>query len=231
MAKVSDAPGYPAWAHTAADVLEHHQVDARSGLTDAQVEAKRIIYGYNELEKEQGVPLWKLVLAQFDDMLVKASCHTYHRALCSVHRFGRRKCFVQPAPAVYRSPADLPNRCVSPASCPIGTTRAPVESFAPAGDAPDRLRPRLTAPPVATLQILLVAAMISFAIAYFEEGSAEEGLRSYIEPFVILAILIINAVVGVWQECNAEAALDALNEMQSEHAVVLRNGKLVRREE
>lgn len=76
-------------------------------------------------------------------------------------------------------------------------------------------------------QILLVAAMISFAIAYFEEGSAEEGVRAYIEPFVILAILIINAVVGVWQECNAEAALDALNEMQSEHAVVLRNGKLV----
>ena len=70
--------------------------------------------------------------------------------------------------------------------------------------------------------------MISFAIAYFEEGSAEEGIRAYIEPFVILAILIINAVVGVWQECNAEAALDALNEMQSEHAVVLRNGKLVR---
>ena len=80
---------------------------------------------------------------------------------------------------------------------------------------------------VAAPQILLVAAMISFAIAYFEEGSAEEGIRAYIEPFVILAILIINAVVGVWQECNAEAALDALNEMQSEHAVVLRNGKLV----
>ena len=48
-------------------------------------------------------------------------------------------------------------------------------------------------------QILLVAAVISFAIAYFEEGSAEEGLRAYVEPFVILAILIINAVVGVWQ--------------------------------
>ena len=78
------------------------------------------------------------------------------------------------------------------------------------------------------VQILLVAAMISFAIAYFEEGSAEEGLRAYIEPFVILAILIINAIVGVWQEHNAEEALDALNEMQSEHAVVYRNGKLVR---
>ena len=77
------------------------------------------------------------------------------------------------------------------------------------------------------LQILLVAALISFAIAYFEEGSAEEGLRAYVEPFVILAILIINAIVGVWQERNAESALDALTEMQSEHAAVIRDGKQV----
>ena len=69
--------------------------------------------------------------------------------------------------------------------------------------------------------------MISFAIAYFEESSAEEGLRAYVEPFVILAILVINAIVGVWQECNAEAALDALTEMQSEHASVIRDGKQV----
>jgi len=49
-----------------------------------------------------------------------------------------------------------------------------------------------------------VAAVISFAIAYFEEGSGEEGLRAYVEPFVILAILIINAVVGVWQVGSTE---------------------------
>ncbi len=79
------------------------------------------------------------------------------------------------------------------------------------------------------LQILLLAALISFAIAYFEEGSAEEGLRAYVEPFVILAILIINAIVGVWQERNAESALDALTEMQSEHAAVIRDGKQVGR--
>ena len=54
------------------------------------------------------------------------------------------------------------------------------------------------------MQILLVAAVISFAIAYFEEGSAEEGLRAYVEPFVILAILIINAIVGVWQVSQRE---------------------------
>lgn len=84
MAKISDVPGYPAWAHTADGVLAHHQVDARTGLTDAQVEGQRIKYGYNELEKEPGVPLWKLVLAQFDDMLVKVDGRALSRPSASL---------------------------------------------------------------------------------------------------------------------------------------------------
>ncbi len=68
---------------------------------------------------------------------------------------------------------------------------------------------------------------MSFALAYFEEGSEEEGLRAYIEPFVILLILALNAIVGVWQESNAEKALEALKELQSETARTHRDGKLV----
>lgn len=64
-------------------------------------------------------------------------------------------------------------------------------------------------------------------LAYLEEGSGEEGIRAYIEPLVILLILVLNAIVGVWQESNAEKALEALKELQSEHAKVLRDGKLV----
>ena len=44
---------------------------------------------------------------------------------------------------------------------------------------------------------------------------------------MILLILVLNAVVGVWQESNAEAALDALKEMQADSSTVLRNGQLV----
>ena len=77
------------------------------------------------------------------------------------------------------------------------------------------------------MQVLLLAAVVSFVLAYLEEGSHEEGIRAYIEPFVILMILILNAVVGVWQESNAEKALEALKELQSETAKVLRDGKLV----
>lgn len=77
------------------------------------------------------------------------------------------------------------------------------------------------------LQVLLIAAVVSFALAYFEEGSAEEGFRAYIEPAVILLILALNAFVGVWQESNAEAALEALKEMQPESAKVTRAGQLV----
>ena len=63
-------------------------------------------------------------------------------------------------------------------------------------------------------------------LAFFE-GDGDEGLQAFVEPFVIMLILVINAVVGVWQEHNAENALDALKEMQTTTTKVLRNGVLV----
>jgi len=72
------------------------------------------------------------------------------------------------------------------------------------------------------VQILLAAAMLSFILAFFEE--VDHWVEAFVEPAVILLILIINAIVGVWQESNAENALEALKQMQSLHAPTLRDG-------
>lgn len=56
------------------------------------------------------------------------------------------------------------------------------------------------------VKILLLSALVSFLLAYFNTDQKEEGLSAYIEPLVILMILVLNACVGVWQESNAEKA-------------------------
>lgn len=73
------------------------------------------------------------------------------------------------------------------------------------------------------VKILLVSAIISFVLAFFEEGDDAE--TAFVEPFVIFLILIINACVGVWQELNAEKALAALKKLQPDRANVTRDGK------
>ena len=75
-----------------------------------------------------------------------------------------------------------------------------------------------------TLQVLLAAAAVSFLLALVDGSASHEGIAAFVEPGVILLILALNAVVGVWQESNAEAALEALKEMQPEGAVVVRDG-------
>jgi Ca2+ transporting ATPase len=124
------------------EVVDYFNSDPEFGLSDEQIKRLNDKYGPNELPAEEGKPLWQLILAQFDDLLVK---------------------------------------------------------------------------------ILLFAAIISFVLAFFEEN--ENSITAFVEPFVILLILIANAVVGIWQEKNAEDAIEALKEYEPEMGKVIRKNK------
>lgn len=60
-----------AYAKSVAEVLAAFGVDPTKGLSDEQVEQHARLYGKNELPQEESTPFWKLVLKQFDDLLVK----------------------------------------------------------------------------------------------------------------------------------------------------------------
>ena len=68
--------------------------------------------------------------------------------------------------------------------------------------------------------VLLAAALISaITSAYAHE--------SFADVTIILIVVIINAVLGVYQESKAEQAIAALKELSAAHSRVLRGGKLV----
>ena len=46
-------------------------MDPRVGLSERDADAARRRHGTNELPADPGTPFWKLVLKQFDDLLVK----------------------------------------------------------------------------------------------------------------------------------------------------------------
>ncbi|MBO1305887.1 calcium-translocating P-type ATPase, PMCA-type [Enterococcus sp. 669A] len=71
-----------------------------------------------------------------------------------------------------------------------------------------------------TTIILLVAAVISLYTAI----ATDHG--DYFESFLIIAIVVINAVLSIVQEGNAEKALSALQDMNKQTSQVLRDGKV-----
>jgi Ca2+ transporting ATPase len=133
-----------AYSREWSDICEEFKVNPDVGLNAAQVSASLAQYGSNELPHKPPTSLWKLVLEQFEDLLV---------------------------------------------------------------------------------QILLGAAVVSFLLAFLEEG--DDWMHAFVEPLVILLILIANAIVGVVQESNAESAIEKLKQSEAKMATVLREGKYV----
>jgi len=74
--------------------------------------------------------------------------------------------------------------------------------------------------------ILLVAAVISAGVEIYEGiHSGHMGFPS--DVVIILAVVIINAVLGVFQESKAEKAIEALQEMSKAQTKVIREGKQI----
>lgn len=131
-----------AYALAVEEVQQELQTDAKKGLSAEGVRRSREKYGRNELPPPEGTSFWRLVLKQFEDLLVL---------------------------------------------------------------------------------ILLGAAVISFVLGFLEEN--ESFWSAFVEPAVILLILIANAIVGVVQESNAEQAIERLKEYEAHTAKVIREGK------
>ncbi|MCL2549277.1 MAG: HAD-IC family P-type ATPase, partial [Symbiobacteriaceae bacterium] len=66
--------------------------------------------------------------------------------------------------------------------------------------------------------VLLIAVALSFLLAFLHGDG-------YVEPFVILAVVVLNIVLAISQEGKAEKALEALEQIAAPECSVIRDGK------
>ncbi len=69
--------------------------------------------------------------------------------------------------------------------------------------------------------ILLVAAAVSLALTLIE------GTNEFADVIIIVAVVLLNAILGVAQESKAEAAIEALQSMTEAKCKVIRDGNMM----
>ena len=77
------------------------------------------------------------------------------------------------------------------------------------------------------LIILMIAAVVSAATTVIHNMQNPEHPEGLAEVFIILIVVLLNAILGVVQESKAEAAIEALQTMTAATCKVLRDGKQV----
>ena len=69
---------------------------------------------------------------------------------------------------------------------------------------------------------LLSAASVESCL--IQGHDERETVPPWVEPVVVISVLILNGCIGIYQDYNAEKATEALKKLQSDSATVLREG-------
>ena len=77
------------------------------------------------------------------------------------------------------------------------------------------------------IYLLIFAIIISIAIGIYESTKSEAWPSEYTDAIVIAAILIVNAILGFYQEYQAEKSLESLKKLAPHYAKVRREGKVI----
>jgi len=72
--------------------------------------------------------------------------------------------------------------------------------------------------------ILVIVALISLVSAFVIPNDVNPSYTSWIQIAIILGVIIVNTIIGIIQEGSAEEAAEALKNMLSSDAVVIRDG-------
>ena len=74
--------------------------------------------------------------------------------------------------------------------------------------------------------ILIIAAAVSAVTEMIEASAMGHAIPFPTDAIIILAVVIINSILGVYQESKAEKAIEALQEISAATSKVLRDGKI-----